>query len=172
MMAKLQTSRLAARNTAFTLIEMLIYMGLLVVILGFAYAAMYRSMDSSVALRHNLSDISRAMEAGELWRSDVRHATRFVRLQNTTNAEQILDLPQPRGEIAYRFTSNSVSRRVGRRAWTVVLRNVKNSQMIADRRDDVTAWRWELELQPSRKKLSRMRPLFTFIAVPATASSR
>jgi hypothetical protein len=41
--------------------------------------------------------------------------------------------------------------------------------MTADKREHVTAWRWELELQTRATgsvKPGRIRPLFTFLAVP------
>src|SRR3954470_14151221 len=65
-----------AFRCGFTLIEMLVYMGMLFLILGMAYIAMYRSMDASAGLRRNANDITRALETGELWREDVRGATR------------------------------------------------------------------------------------------------
>ena len=154
---------------AFTLIEMLVYMGVMVVILGLAYAAAYKSMDASAALRRNANDISRALETGERWRADVRSATSSPRIE-TIAGEAILHLPQPRGEISYRFASNSISRRVQSGGWTIVMRDVRSSAMFADRRENVIAWRWELELQTSRKTITRTRPLFTFIAVPSRAS--
>lgn len=157
------------RLEAFTLIEMLVYMGVMVIILGLAYAATYKSMDASAALRRNASDISRALEAGERWRADVRSANALPRIETAGNGP-ILHLPQPRGEIAYRFSSNSVLRRVQSGSWSVILRDVQNSAMLADKRDNVAAWRWELELQTSRKTITRTRPLFTFISVPAKSS--
>jgi hypothetical protein len=45
---------------------------------------------------------------------------------------------------------------------------VKNSKMEMDQRRQVTAWRWELELQSARKA-ARVRPLFTFEAVAPAA---
>ena len=45
--------------------------------------------------------------------------------------------------------------------------------MTADPREYVTAWRWELELQPRATgsvKPGRVRPLFTFLAVPERPS--
>jgi len=41
--------------------------------------------------------------------------------------------------------------------------------MAADPRERVVAWRWELELRPRPSgsvKPGRIRPLFTFLAVP------
>jgi len=54
------------------------------------------------------------------------------------------------------------------------LGNVRASTMAADPRHDLVAWRWELELMPQSKasvKASRIRPLFTFLAVPAKGST-
>ncbi len=158
-----------SRIDAFTLIEMLVYMGVMVIVLGIAYAATYRSMDASAALRRNANDISRALGAGERWRADMRNAKSPPQIE-TLGAETILHMPQPNGEIAYRFTSNSILRRVQPGPWAVILRDVQNSAMLADRRDNVTAWRWELELQTSRKAITRTRPLFTFISVPVKAN--
>jgi hypothetical protein len=47
--------------------------------------------------------------------------------------------------------------------------------MAADRREHVTAWRWELELATRTQgsvKPGRVRPLFTFVAVPERTSSK
>jgi hypothetical protein len=43
---------------------------------------------------------------------------------------------------------------------------VKSSKIAHDPRQKVTAWRWEIELA-TRKKAVRVRPLFSFEAVPA-----
>jgi hypothetical protein len=82
-----------------------------------------------------------------------------------------MQLRQSNGEVAYLFSTNAVYRRVGTGRWSTVLENVEASTVTADRRSRVTAWRWELELQTRKKRLSNARPLFTFIAVPAGSSS-
>lgn len=155
------------RAAAFSLIELLAYMSLFFIVVGIAYKALYTTMDSSAALRRNATDISRALEAGERWRADVRNATRPIRVETSATKEEIIHLPRANGEVAYRFSENSVSRRVGRGTWALFLADVKNSNFISDRRQNVTAWRWELELKPYQKKITRTRPLFTFIAAPA-----
>lgn len=153
------------RSHAFTLIEVLVYMGMLFLVLGIGYAAMYRSMDASKALRRNANDIVQTLKLGEQWRDEVRTVTGPIRLDKTE--QQItLHLPHGETEIEYRFSSNSISRRVGSEEWSVVLDHAKNSAFMSDRRDNVTAWRWEIELQPSRKRITRIQPLFTFISVP------
>jgi len=61
-----------------TLIECLIYIGLLVIIVGLAWAAFSRALDSSHRLQDSASDISRALDAGERWREDVRQSSGFA----------------------------------------------------------------------------------------------
>jgi Tfp pilus assembly protein PilE len=160
----------AGRERGFTLIEVMVYVSMVFLVLGIAYQAMYKSMDASAGLRRNANDIVRAMRTGERWREDVRNATGPIRLEKTNDGETVLRVPQNYSEIAYRFTTNCVTRRSGKGEWLPVLDNVKNSDFIADQRNTVTGWRWEVELQTYRKALSRTRPLFTFIAVPANSA--
>jgi hypothetical protein len=159
---------------AYLLIEALVYISAVFVLLGAGYAAMYRCIDSSVALRRNADDITSALHAGERWRADVRSATSQVRLEST-EAEQLLYLEGASGTVVYRFTTNALARRVGAGPWVRLLPNVKSSTMTSDPREYVTPWRWELELETRAKgsvKPGRVRPLFTFIAVPERPSSK
>ena len=159
--------RNARSTSAYTLIEMLVYMAMLAVLFTLGYAAMYKSMDASTGLRRNANDITQALNAGERWREDVRAATQAIRLDSTTNEESLLHIPQPKAEVMYRFASNCVSRRVGTGEWSPALEHVNASAFISDPRQKVVAWKWEVELQPYRKSLTRLHPLFTFLAVPA-----
>jgi len=165
---------LPPRQDAYFLIEVLVYIAVVVALLGAAYSAMYHGIDSSIALRRNADEITGALHAGELWRADVRSATSQPRLEST-EAGQLLYLDGTRGAIAYRFTTNTVFRRLGEGVWVRLLPRVRSSTMTSDPRQRVTAWRWELELQPRQTgsvKPSRIRPLFTFTAVPGQASSK
>ena len=70
------------------------------------------------------------------------------------------------GEVRYRLRNGIISRQTsGNTNWIDLLPNVKSSRMEPDPRRHVTAWRWELELQ-GRQKVARVKPLFTFQAVP------
>lgn len=164
---RLEVSRRIPHSTAggFMLIECLVYIGVLLVLLGIGYAAMYRCMENSVALRRSTEDIARALNAGERWRADVRAANGTIGWEETADG-RMLRMPGERGEVVYQFTTNGVLRRVGPGSWSCILTSVKSSTMHPDARDNVTAWRWELELQPRSKKPVRVRPLFTFLAVP------
>jgi hypothetical protein len=175
-MKTLQTppKRTSRGNRAYLLIEALVYIAVVFLLLGAGYAAMYRCIDSSIALRRNADDITSALHAGERWRADVRSATKRVRLEDVA-PEQLLYLDGTNGQVVYRFATNGISRRLGTGPWVRLLPNVKSSIMQPDPREYVTAWRWELELQPRTTgsvKPGRVRPLFTFTAVPERTSTR
>jgi type II secretory pathway pseudopilin PulG len=157
---------------AFTLIEVLVYMSMLAVLMGLGYAALYRSMDASTGLRRNASDITQALNTGERWRDDIRAATQPLRLEQISDAESLLHIPQPNAEVTYRFVSNSVSRRVGSGEWSPALEHVDHSVFISDPRQKVTAWKWEIELQSYHKSLTRLQPLFTVLAVPTNTPTK
>lgn len=130
---------------------------------------MYRCIDNSVALRRNADDIARAVHAGELWRADIRAATRGISLQNK-DGESVLQLDRSDGKVEYRYSENVIYRRVGLGSWTRILEPIKASSMQRDARTNAIAWRWELELQPKAHgsfKPGSVRPLFTFLAVPS-----
>lgn len=157
-----------SRRNAYLLMELLVYMGIVVGLLSLGCVALFRCIDSSIALRHSADDVAGALQAGERWRSDVRAAAGNVRLEDSSG-EQTLSLPRAPGGATYRCSTNGVFRRVGEGPWVRLLANVKASKMEPDRRQNVAAWRWELELRPQAKgtvKPSRIRPLFTFLAVP------
>ena len=126
----------------YLLTECMVYLGVVFILLGTGYTALYRCMDNSVALRRNADDIADALHAGERWRADVRSAAGPLRLENTA-AGQILLLPGPRGEVAYRFSAGALFRRLGSGPWAPLLASVKSSSMAPDPRQKVTAWRWE-----------------------------
>jgi len=169
---KLRSSKRQHRHEAFTLIETLVYMSLLFVVLGLGYTAMYRSMDASAGLRRNASDITHALDAGERWREDVRTAAQPLRIERVGDEETLLHIPQANAEVTYRFTSNNVLRQVGSTESSLALEHVNTSTFISDARQKVTVWKWEIELQPYRKSLTHLHPLFTFLAVPTNLPAK
>jgi len=168
------SARASRGRRAYLMIEALVYIAVIVALLGAGYAAMYRCIDSSLALRRNADDIANALHAGERWRADVRAAASQIHVEDT-DAGQLLYLESARGSAIYRFSTNAIFRRLGEGPWVRLLPNVKSSSMAADRREHVTAWRWELELATRTQgsvKPGRVRPLFTFVAVPERTSSK
>jgi len=151
------------------LIELLVYMALFVVVAEFATMTFYHCLDDTSALRRGTEDIARALDAGERWRADVRGASGTVRLTVANETEECR-IPARSGEITYTFANGEIHRQTGATTpGTVLLSNVKSSQMQSDARAGVAAWRWELELKPGRGE-SRMRPLFTFECAAGTAA--
>lgn len=156
----------------YLLYEALVYIGLVGLVLGTGFAVMYKCVDSTVALRRSAEDISAALRAGERWRADVRTSTGITQAA-TPDAGQVVKLTCPQGEVLYRFSNNAVTRQVQGASPFVLMANVAKSGMQSELRQKVTAWRWELELRPRSKgatKASKMRPLFTFFAVPERSS--
>ncbi len=160
-------SRPSSAKRAYSLIECLVYIAVLFVLLGVSYIALFRCIDNSVALRRNADDISRVLHVGERWRADVRSVSGNIRLE-TTNLAQIASLPTSQGQIIYCFATNTLARSYNGGPWSQLLTNVASSTMRPDARRTLTAWKWELELVP-RKNSSRVRPLFTFEALPESA---
>ncbi len=153
------------REQAIALLDCMVYLGLLVLIFGLAVAAFFETNDNSKHLTQNAADIVRTMQVGERWRADIRQASG---VQIKSDDESICSIAQPSGEIRYIFKDGMVYRQALSGAVTnpvLVLPSVKTSLMEPDRRTQVTAWRWEVELSSSQKA-ARVPPLFTFTAVP------
>ena len=159
--------RVRRPQRGYLLTEALVYIGVVFVILGIGYLAMYRCIDHCVLMRRNADDIARAVHAGERWRVDVRAAAQRAGLDGPPG-DQVLRLEGPRGRVDYRWAAGAVYRRSAPGDWVCVLDRVKACAFELDARPQASAWRWELELQPRAKgalKPGRVRPLFTFLAV-------
>jgi len=155
-----------SQEPAYLMVECLVYIGVLFLVLGVGYVALYACIDSSVTLRRSADDITTALHAGERWRADVRAATGVISLESHPDGE-ILHIPTARGDISYRATTNAMLRRVASGPWVSLLPNMKSFNMESDAREKVASWRWDVELEPRRKaSVTRLRPLFTFTAVP------
>jgi hypothetical protein len=159
-----------AQPRGFMMTECLVYIGLVFVVLGAGYLALDRCINNSVLLNRNIDDIAAVLHVGERWRADIRAASATVRLEKAPDG-QTLHMETPSGEVAYRLSTNVLFRRSGQGAWMTLLPNVKASDMHLESRKVVPAWCWELELQPRSRgtiPASKVRPLFTFLAVPGS----
>jgi len=153
------------RASGIMLIDCLVYIACFFMITGVGFSFFYTCWDGSFALRRNSEDIENGLRAGEIWRSDIRGATGHIRVESLPGAEKIY-VPGKSGEIVYNFAGNSLTRTLEGQPARELLSNVKQSRMEASPRQHVTAWRWELELMPVKKRTVRVTPLFTFEAVP------
>ena len=152
-------------TAGISLIECLVYIALVSVVTGAGFMALYFTTDNHRRLRRNADDIMAAVNAGERWRNDVR-AARGTITAETNAAGQTLRIPQANTVVAYQFAGCQVRRQSQAAApWVILLPAVQASQMRPDPRAHVTAWRWELTLQPSSRR-GRIPPVFSFEAVP------
>jgi hypothetical protein len=161
---KLPSANSTRRHTAgILLMECLVYLSVFAILLGIGTAAFYFCWDHSRALIFATDDIAAALHTGERWRADVRAATGKIAVE-TTAAGEVVRIPEAEKEVVYRFESGAVRREIPAvNLSQVLLPKVKSSQMQAEARAGVTAWRWELELTPRRKEA--YLPLrFTFAA--------
>lgn len=159
------------RTIGFVLMELLVYMGVLAIVVNVVSVAYYRYMRSSLAVQRNTDDILRTTSAGERWRQDVRRASQLSIAtitkpsKSTTPMGEILTIQQGEQTVLYRFQKKAMWRRVaGDPDWERILPRVKSSRMLKETRNGVTSWRWEVELISIYEP--RVRPLFTFRAVP------
>lgn len=153
--------RMRRHSRGMLLVQMIVYVAVLGIVMNVAGVLYYRYTRSSIGLARNTSDILRTTQAGERWREDIRRALQA----EATLDGQILTAKQRAATVRYRFAKGSVWRQgKGDRGWVLVLAKVRSSRMLRDTRNGVESWRWEVELESSRKP--RIRPLFTFRAVP------
>ncbi len=148
-------------TSGYLLLEVLVFMAMIVVVLNVAYAAYWRCADNSKRLQENAADILAAVQAGERWRDDIRLA------RDAAMNPDGVKIIQAGDTVEYRLDHQAVWRHSVQTGRTIrLLAKVKTSAMRPEARRQVSAWRWEVELQ-SRKAPPYLRPLFTFEAVPA-----
>jgi hypothetical protein len=153
----------ASRKGGYFMIELMVYIAIVGLVMGLAFGAFYRTLDTWRDLSRNANDIARALKAGERWREDVRLAIAPPE-KLTDGSAEALEITQPDLKVVYVFNGETVWRKQGDYPAEVFLSNVKHSEMLRDQRLRVVSWRWELELI-SKKKIVRIRPQFTFQAV-------
>ncbi|HEU5068920.1 MAG TPA: prepilin-type N-terminal cleavage/methylation domain-containing protein [Verrucomicrobiae bacterium] len=154
-----------AARRGFTLIECLAYIAVLGVLMSVGSFTVSKAWDQSRLLNRNAQDIGQTLRTGERWRAEIRAATGIV-VTDSSPTNKLVRLTTRTGPVDYQFAAGEIRRRAGTNApWVTVLSRVQTSAMQRIERESVTGWRWELELAPLEKH-GRLRPLFTFTAVP------
>ena len=161
---KLPTAISKSRRVAgIMLVQCLVYIAVFAILTGIGFAAFYLCWDHSKALIYATDDIGSALRAGERWRADVRGATGKISVETTT-AGEVVRIPGPEKEIVYRFESGELRREIlPLKNSHLLLQKVSTSQMVAETRNGVTAWRWELVLNQRRPE-TQLALAFTFQA--------
>lgn len=152
------------RSAGILLTECLVYLAVFALLTSIGLAAFYLCWDHSKALVYATDDIGAALRVGERWRADVRAAAGQISLESSATGE-LARIPRSEKVIVYRFEAGEVYREVpALHVSQLLLPRVKTSSMSVELRSGVTAWRWELELEPHRPE-TQLPLLFTFEAV-------
>jgi hypothetical protein len=154
----------ARRQAGILLVECLVYIAVFTILLGIGTAAFYFCWDHTQSVIYATEDIASALHAGECWRADVRDATGKISVESTA-AGELVRIHGSENEVVYHFESGEVRREIpALKRSRLLLPKVRISQMLAEPRGSVRAWRWELELKMHRKE-THLPLLFTFEAV-------
>ena len=159
------------KRRAMTLVEVIMYVVISVAVFFMSYQTVGIGSRRVSVMRFQAQDLSTALHAGERWRSDIRSVIAAPRLLTRDlragRKAHVLELVTVDGLVSYGYDGQRLLRRVGNgQPQELIHGQIESSRMIRDQRGRVTAWRWELELK-RRNPRSQMRPLLTFLAVPA-----
>lgn len=168
---KLLRQPCTSSQSGISLVQCLVYLAVLGIIISIGGYTVAKAWDQSRGLAHNTADIQRTLSIGEHWRTDIRAATGRIVSTNSESGQSVT-IPTQSGEVAYEFREGELRRRADKSApWICLYETVAASQMESFTQDGITAWRWEVELKSSYKKV-RIRPQFTFIAVPTQRTAQ
>src|SRR5262245_35043273 len=103
-MKTLSEKQLSRRG--FSLLECVVYLAVLAIVTGLAFAAYQRCLAGCASFQRNADDIARALEAGERWREDVRQSGQISVSENS------LQLHQHTNTIEYTFHDSAIWRRI------------------------------------------------------------
>ncbi|MBL9172459.1 MAG: prepilin-type N-terminal cleavage/methylation domain-containing protein [Verrucomicrobiales bacterium] len=152
-----------------TLIEMMIYIGLLAVVLGIGVNGLIRVWGAHGTLRRQADAIVLAADTGERWRADIRSATGAIRSE-TAPGGQLVTIPVGNRVVTWGFSNGLVWRQsAADNKATPLLSGVRSSRMEPEPREGVRAWIWDLELERIPQK-ARTAPIYTFLAVEGGGS--
>src|SRR5690349_359902 len=98
---------ITSQRRGFSIIDCMVYAGVFVVVMGLAYFALYRCLENLKHVRRNSDDITRAVNAGEVWRGDIRAAKLPIQFDE---ADQTLRVTRDDREVSYRFADGQLLR--------------------------------------------------------------
>ena len=148
---------------AFTLLELIVYIGVLLVISGIAMSSLNRLWSAAGNASASTDDHGAALRAAEQWRLDVRAATAPITIEEQGHRCRI---PNASGDILWNLTNGVLSRQISGGPPNLKLPRVREARFATDARTHVTALRCDLVLIPRSTK-ARTTPAFSFLAVPA-----
>lgn len=168
---KLATRSPGRDERGILLVEAMAYIAVFAVISAVTFAAFFKYWDAATRMERATDDIVRALQAGEMWRADIRRAIRPPTLIRE-GGEEALELEMSGAKVVYLFSSEGVWRQSApTNLWVRLVSRAQQSRMFADDRGGIAAWRWELELARPKKSPGKVIPRFTFLAVPSHPSN-
>src|ERR1044071_5372338 len=99
---KLSIQPHANSKRAISLIQCLVYIGMLGILISIGGYTVAKAWDQSRGLAHNTDDIQSALSIGDHWRGDTRAASGRI-VSTSTESIQTVVIPTRAGEIAYEF---------------------------------------------------------------------
>jgi len=151
------------RQAGIMLIECLVYLAVFAILTSIGLAAFYYCWNHTKAVIFATEDVSSALRAGERWRADVREATGKISVETTPGGE-LLRIPRGKDAVYYSDHDGAIRRKLASaNSSELLFAKTKASQMQAETRGSVNAWRWELELTPRRQE-TQLPLVFTFEA--------
>lgn len=147
----------------YTLLELLVYIGILLVISGIAMSSLNRLWSAAGNASASTDEHGAALRTAEQWRLDVRAASAPITIEEQGHRCRI---PNASGDILWNLTNGVLSRQITDRPPNLKLPRILDARFATDKRAHVTALRCDLLLIPRSTK-ARTTPAFSFLAVPA-----
>ncbi|MCS1411587.1 MAG: hypothetical protein M2R45_04787 [Verrucomicrobia subdivision 3 bacterium] len=158
------------KQSGIILVECLVYVAIVMTVVGLGTTLFFKFLSFHQDLDRNAADIARALKAGERWRADIRKATGPIRAFRES-LQDYLEIPAGNQLIIYQFDQTNIWRhKSGETSPALFLEKVKECRFVSETRKHATAWRWEMELQTTKKTV-RIQPQFTFLSVSKSHSA-
>lgn len=147
-----------------SLIELLMYLGLLFVFVGIAYGAVDRLWLETRRLEKRADALRGMIQAGETWREDIRRATGEPKVEVDSLG---ISIPAGTNRIRWRveMSAGIATRDGGGDDLRIYPWPLKSATFAPARRDAVAGWMWELTLVPPTHR-DRQAQVVRFLAVP------
>jgi hypothetical protein len=142
----------------------MIYISLVFVLLGIAFAIFYQCQTRSVHLRRACEQMATALRFGERWRKETAAAASRPTLEQDS-AWIKFTIPQKNGEVIYLFQNGFIFRKpADAELMQPFVEGVRKFNVVQERRGGIEGWRLELELFTYEKN-PKIKPLLSFLSV-------
>jgi hypothetical protein len=156
----------AGSSRGLTLIELLVYIGVLLTVSAISFSAVMRLWTATGSLSAATDENGAALRAAEQWRADIRAASGPVVLSEKGTRCVI---PTPHGPITWTHSLDALWRQVDSQPGNLWVPRVAICSFEPDPRTHTTPIRCDLLLTPRSTKATQA-PTFTFLAIPPSST--